>query len=204
MGIVVAGVAGLAVVGFIVLALIAQRTVDEAMARGLIGALEECKTHGKSTGVDSHGLPKGLVTGAFVSARNDGNLLYPGATIINRTARSEVFCGPDMTRSPASTEIEFSTGDPVDAVNRWYTNRLSAEGWRECAEELHMTPYHGETTRVFHRGNRESYSIDHFVPEYPSAPAGNLFTVTYSIDPDTDPSIPPGWSENCTLIAPSG
>jgi hypothetical protein len=202
-GIVVGGIAGLALVALIAFYVILQRTVDEAMARALIGGLSECSTHAKATGFDSHGLPKGPVTAAFVEARADANLLYPGATTLKRSTRFETFCGLGMAWSPAQTDIQFSTGDPIDVVNRWYTDRLAGEGWRECAEELHMTPYRGETNRFFHRGNRESYYVDHFVPAYPSPPPGNLFTVTYSIDPYVDPSIPPGWSENCTLIAPS-
>lgn len=199
----ISALAGLSVVAFIVLILVLQRNVNMAMARALIGGLAECDTHGKATGLDSQGLPKGPVSSGFVAARADANLVYPSAAVLQRSTGPEVFCGPGMARHAAEARIEFSTPDPVDAVNRWYATHLGAEGWRECAEDLRMPTSGGETIRGFHRGHRESYTVDHFVPVYPSPPPGNLFTVTYGIDPYVDPTIPPPWNGICTLVTPS-
>jgi hypothetical protein len=198
---VLGGIACLVAIAAIVIAVALQRAVDKAMAHAVIGGLAECDAHAKATGIDSHGFPKGPVTVAFVSARPDANLVYPGATVLKRSSSPEVFlCGLYFSRSPAKTEIEFSTPDPAATVNRWYEAHLGAEGWQECAEYLHMPEYRSQTIRVFHRGDREGYTVDHFVPVYPSPPPGNLFTVSYSIDPYTN--LPPPWTGNCTLVSP--
>ena len=186
---VLGGIACLAAIAVIVIAVALQRAVDKAMAHAVIGGLAECGAHAKATGIDSDGFPKGPVTVAFVNARPDASLVYPGATLLKRSSSREVFCGLYLSRSPAKTDIEFSTPDPVATVNRWYEARLGAGGWQECAEYLHLPEYGSETIRVFHRGDREAYSVDHFVPVYPSPPPGNLFTASYSVDPYTN--LPP-------------
>ncbi len=197
---VLGGIACLAAIAVIVIAVVLQLAVDKVMARALIGGLAECDAHAKLTGIDSHGFPKGPVAVVFVNARPDADLVYPGATVLQRSSSPEVFCGLYLSRSPAKTEIQFSTLDPVATVNRWYEARLGAEGWQECAEYLHMPEYRGETTRVFHRGDREGYTVEHFVPVYPSPPPGNLFNVSYSIDPYTN--FLPAWTAYCTLVSP--
>lgn len=198
------GIGCLGAIALLVLVLVLQREINRAVAYGVLGGPAECHAHAKATGRDSQGLPKGPVTAAFVAARPNANLVYPGATVLKRSSSPEVVCPyPIMSLSRASTEIEFSTGDQSAAVNHWYEARLAAEGWRECAEELRMPTDRGETFRVFHRGRRESYSVDHSVPSYPSPPPSNVFTVTYSIDRYTDESTPPGWTEVCTLVAPT-
>jgi hypothetical protein len=194
---VLGGIACLVAIAVIVIAVALQRAVDKTMAQAIIGGPAECAVHAKATGIDSHGFTKGPVTVAFVNAQPDANLVYPGATVLKRSSSPEVFCGFYFSRSLAKTEIEFSTPDPVATVNRWYEAHLGAEGWQECAEYLHMP---GETIRVFHRGDREGYTLDHSVPVYPSPPPDNLFTVSYSIDPYTN--LPPPWTGNCTLVSP--
>jgi len=198
---VLGGIACLAAIAVIVIAVALQRAVDKAMAHAVIGGLAECDAHAKATGIDSHGFPKGPVTVAFVNARPDANLVYPGATVLKRSSSLEVFCGLYFSRSPAKTDIEFSTPDPVATVNRWYEAHLGAEGWQECTEYLHKPEYRSQTIRVFHRGDREGYTVDHFVPVYPSPPPDDLFTVSYSIDPYTN--LPPPWTGNCTLVSPA-
>jgi len=196
---VLGGIACLAAIAVIVIAVAYQRAFDKGMVRAISSALAECDAHTKATGIDSQGFPKGPVTVAFVNARPDANLVYPGATVLRRSSSPEVFCGLYMTRAAAKTEIEFSTPDPSATVTRWYEARLGAEGWQECAEYLHMPKNGGDTIRVFHRGSREGYTVDHFVPVYPSAP-GNLFTVSYGIEPY--PALPPPWTGSCTLVSP--
>ncbi len=194
------GIACLAAIAVIVIAVAIQRAFDKGMVRAVSSGLAECDAHARATGIDSHGFPKGPVTVAFVNARPDANIVYPGATVLRQSSSPEVFCGLYLSRSAAKTEIEFSTPDPVARVNRWYEARLGAEGWQECAEYLHMPENGGDTIRVFHRVDREGYTVDHFAPVYPSPPSGNLFTVSYGIEPY--PDLPPPWSGNCTLVSP--
>ena len=139
---VLGGIACLAAIAVIVIAVALQRAVDKAMAHAVIGGLAECGAHAKATGIDSDGFPKGPVTVAFVNARPDANLVYPGATLLKRSSSREVFCGLYLSRSPAKTDIEFSTPDPVATVNRWYEARLGA-GSPLMAVNAFLTEFHG-------------------------------------------------------------
>src|SRR5207245_5657672 len=63
---VLGGIACLAAIAVIVIAVALQRAVDKAMAHAVIGGLAECGADAKASGIDRDGFPRGTVTVAFV------------------------------------------------------------------------------------------------------------------------------------------
>jgi hypothetical protein len=95
--------------------------------------LSSCGQTPSPDGFDQAGLPIGPVTVAFISARPDAHVNYPGAMVFKTTVHPE---GPTQQTvdgtvgDPAYLTTYFVTQDSATAVRAWYMRYLPAEGYR--------------------------------------------------------------------------
>jgi hypothetical protein len=74
----------------------------------------------------SHGGPPGIEP-ALANAP-EGQLVYPGAQ--NVQLSGVLAECRDGLWQPALLEVAFKTSDPIEAVDRWYAQKLEPLGWR--------------------------------------------------------------------------
>ena len=144
-------------------------------------------------GLDAQGLPTGPVTAAFVRARPESHLSYPGARLFQALSAGETGTGDN--RAAAYAGGIYITPDDPDKVSAWFNRTLMVSGWSAPAG---ASPLAGEVSTVrYRRGHRETLAvgIDNSALARavlgPGSPAGQtVFEYRYSIIPYGAPAGP--------------
>jgi len=111
---------------------------------------------GRSAGggsVDSAGLPTGAISYSYVVSRDEGRLMFPGATVIQKFGNdqqggvdpSSAFAGSVMSSSALSEDIYT-----------WYAAQLTSRGWGTFQPLRATTQL---STRGWARGARERFIV---------------------------------------------
>ncbi|MBV8528910.1 MAG: hypothetical protein JOZ75_11380 [Candidatus Dormibacteraeota bacterium] len=158
-------------------------------------ALTACGSPSTSSAdpTDQNGFPIGLVSAAFISARADAHLTYPGATVLRTraTGESPQSCSLDgCSDHAADVETLIATQDSATTVRNWYQHALGDRGY-VCHGGFEASFMY--QLDAYHRGSREEFWVGYIDPQRyhltygVQLPVGRtILELDYLIDPSAD------------------
>jgi hypothetical protein len=105
---------------------------------------------------DAAGFPLGPVSEAFVRARPEAQLAYPGASTVWPFWSGETSNVPESGRSSAFAGAVLATPDAPEQIYAWYERWLTEHGW---ARTRFLRAAGQPSIQGYARGQREVFSV---------------------------------------------
>lgn len=121
-----------------------------------------------------------------IAAKAQANLFYPDSTIVQRFNRG--YAQHDRSQPEAYAGAILSNPASAAEIYAWYDPLLTADGWRGPVSYPKPLATDWLDSKVYRRGNTESFWIaiqDQRSPQFPKQALGTtLFQISYHISPE--------------------
>jgi hypothetical protein len=122
----------------------------------LAGAVLTTRALTASPALDANGLPTGPVSYAFIQARPEASLMYPGSKMFSQFGGGEsveAFVG----RQNADIGAVMTTSASQDQIYAWYRTQLGSRGWTFLGPSAVLSTE--TSSQGYNRGTREVFLV---------------------------------------------